>query len=44
MKLTGPTGGWAMSRDEKSRPQESAEDRAGWVRVERQVRPTPTDG
>ena len=39
MKLTGPTGGREVSGEGKSVPGDVAVARAGWVRVERAVRP-----
>ena len=39
MKLTGPTAGWAMKGDEKSRSTREPEYTRCWVRVEREVRP-----
>ena len=37
--VIGPTGDRMMNEDEKSRPRDIEAARAGWVRVEREVRP-----
>jgi len=39
MKLTGPTGGRMVNEESESEPGDVEVDRAGWVRVEREVRP-----
>ena len=41
MKLTGPARTEALSGDEKAGTRERTEDKAGGVRVELRVRPSP---
>ena len=41
MKLTGPACIETLNEAEKSEPRDMKPDRAGWVRVEPTVRPSP---